>query len=392
MKKFYSIFVLCLVVATQAFAADNKQCNDATMAAKVDSLELRLAKMEKREKGWAKAKQYLNFSAFIQAAYDWTDADNSSTFHLRRARMNFAGDLYRGKKGAVIDYRLYFDLVRIKLPNPNPILDLWLRYRPCKEFGVQMGQFKNKFSFEASIGPNKYDFIDFSYAVTRLAKMGSKDVLGLDVTARDLGIEFMGGFIHRDGYSVLNYNVAILNGSGINVKDNNKSKDVMGRLTVKPMKELAVAGYYQWGENVLDATTAQAYGWTGNPDYVTSHRWGVGLNYDTKDCFVRTEYIGGLTAELHSAGAYLSGGYKFYAPKMPGYGWIGAMVDYYSLDAKRAGEATDMRYSLCFGYQPVKYARIQIGYSLEQYIGEGRAFKNGRPFCNTLKVMATAMF
>jgi hypothetical protein len=223
--------------------------------------------------------------------------------------------------------------------------------------------------------------------------MGSSDVLGLDMTARDLGIEFMGGFIHKKGYSVLNYNVAVLNGSGINVKDNNKSKDVMARLTVKPMKELAVAGYYQWGENVLDETTAKAYGWTGtNYNYVPSHRWGVGLQYDTKSCFVRGEYIGGMTAALHSAGAYMSDGYKFYAPKMPGYGWVGAMVDDFCLDAKRAAEASDMRYMVCLGYQPVKYARIQLAYSLEHYIGDGRVFKNNRPFCNAIKVLVTASF
>ena len=390
MKKFYTLFVACLLISVQALAADDKAvCNDAA-AAKIDSLELRIAKMEKRSKNWAKVKQYLNFSGFIQAAYDWTDADNSSTFHVRRARLNLTGDLYRGKKGATIDYRLYFDLARI--PKKAPILDMWVRYRPCKEFGIQMGQFKNKFSFEASIGPNKYDFIDFSYAVTRLAKMGSKDVLGLDMTARDLGVEFMGGFIHKEGYSVLNYNIAVLNGSGINVKDNNKSKDVMARLTVKPMKELAIAGYYQWGENVLSTEQAAAYGWTGNCDYVTSHRWGAGLDYNTKCCFVRGEYIGGITGKMRSESAYVSGGYKFYAPKMPGYGWVGAMVDYFTLDASKAKENSDLRYAICVGYQPVKYARIQLAYSLEQMLGDGRVFKNNRPFCNTLKVLVTASF
>ena len=174
MKKVYSLFVACLLLSVQALAADNQvACSDAA-AAKIDSLELRLAKMEKRSKNWAKVKQYFNISGFIQAAYDWTDADNSSTFHVRRARLDIKGDLYKGKKGAKIDYRFYFDLAR--LTKSAPILDMWVRYRPCKEFGIQMGQFKNKFSFEASIGPNKYDFIDYSYAVCRLAKNGSGDI------------------------------------------------------------------------------------------------------------------------------------------------------------------------------------------------------------------------
>lgn len=390
MKKVYSLFVACLLLSVQALAADNQvACSDAA-AAKIDSLELRLAKMEKRSKNWAKVKQYFNISGFIQAAYDWTDADNSSTFHVRRARLDIKGDLYKGKKGAKIDYRFYFDLAR--LTKSAPILDMWVRYRPCKEFGIQMGQFKDKFSFEASIGPNKYDFIDYSYAVCRLAKNGSGDILGLNMTARDLGVEFMGGFIHKEGYSVLNYNIAVLNGSGINVKDNNKSKDVMARLTVKPMKELAIAGYYQWGENVLTEEKALSFGWTGNCDYVTSHRWGAGLDYNTKCCFVRTEYIGGITGHTRSESAYVSGGYKFYAPKMPGHGWVGAMVDYFTLDATKAKSNSDLRYVLCVGYQPVKYARIQLAYSLEQMLGDGRLFKNHRPFCNTVKVLVTASF
>ena len=63
-------------------------------------------------------------------------------------------------------------------------------------------------------------------AVCNLAKMGANDVTGYDVTARDIGFQFFGGFIHREGYSVINYNVGLLNGSGINTKDDNKSKDI----------------------------------------------------------------------------------------------------------------------------------------------------------------------
>lgn len=403
MKRFYITLLAIIAISATAFATDGKQTTTpqedapaqsevqtAPATDKIAELEARLTKAEKRAATWEKVKQYIKISGFVQAAYDWTDADNSSTFHVRRARLDFKGDLYRGKKGAMVDYRFYFDLARI--PKSSPILDMWVRYRPVKEFGVQFGQFKNKFSFEASISPSKYDFIDYSYAVCRLAKNSSDDVLGINMTARDFGIEFMGGFIHKEGYSVLNYNVAILNGNGMNIKDNNKSKDIMARLTVKPMKELAIAGYYQWGENVLSAAKATEYGWTGSADYVTSHRWGGGIDYTTKKCFVRGEYIGGMTANLHSAGAYVSGGYKFYAQKMPGYAWLGAMVDYFALDARNAKNNSDMRYMICAGYQPIKYVRLQVAYSLEHHLGGYKMFKNNRPFCNTLKVLVTASF
>lgn len=367
-----------------------------------ESIEARLAKNEKRTARLEKLKQYASLSAFFQAEYDWLDdgtngnTTNTSSFYIRRLRFTIAGDLYKGKAGK-LDYRVYFDLARVKNPNPSPILDMWMRYQPVKEFGIQLGQFKNPITFEASISPSKYDFIDFSYAVSNLAKMGSNDVAGLNVTARDIGFQLFGGFIHRDGYSILNYNIGLVNGSGINTKDNNKSKDIFARLTVKPSKDFALAAYYQWGEANLKGHAKYAeYGWAGSPEYVTMHRWGGGFNYDGKKAFARGEYIAGLTGSLASEGAYIEGGKRFHLPKNTGMLWAGAMVDYFCRntfdyihrDTKNA--AIDMRYSVCVGYTPFKYLRIQLAYSLEHRINQTLA--NNRHFGNGVKLMVTGAF
>ena len=381
--------------------------------ATTESIEARLTKTEKRTAALEKAKQYVNLSGFIQGEYDWLDdgtngnTTGSSSFYIRRLRFTVSGDLYKGKAGK-LDYRAYFDLARIKKDNPNPILDMWIRYQPVKEFGIQFGQFKNPITFEASISPSKYDFIDFSYAVSNLAKMSSNDVAGLNVTARDAGFQLFGGFIHRDGYSILNYNVGLVNGSGINVKDNNKSKDIFARLTVKPTIDFAIAAYYQWGEANMSNFTAEKYaeyGWTGNAEYVTMHRWGGGFNYDGKKAFARGEYIAGLTGSLASEGAYIEGGKRFHLPKNAGMLWAGAMVDYFCRncfdyihrDTKNA--AIDMRYSLCVGYTPFKYLRIQLAYSLEHRINHNLSesaacckWKSYRDFGNGVKLMVTAAF
>lgn len=368
-----------------------------------ESIEARLTKNEKRTAALEKAKQYVNLSGFIQGEYDWLDdresnhSTGTSSFYIRRLRFTVSGDLYRGEKGAKLDYRVYFDLARIKNDNPNPILDMWIRYQPIKEFGVQFGQFKNPLTFEASISPSKYDFIDFSYAVSNLAKMGSNDVAGLNVTARDAGFQLFGGFIHRDGYSILNYNIGVVNGSGINVKDNNKSKDVFAKFTVKPTKDLALALYYQWGEANLKGHAKYAeYGWNGNPEYVTMHRWGGGFNYDGKKAFARGEYIAGLTGALPSEGVYIEGGKRFHLPKNGGMLWTGAMVDYFCrntfdyIHRDTANAVVDMRYSVCVGYTPFKYLRVQLAYSLEHRINN--TFANNRPFGNGIKLMVTGAF
>ena len=369
-----------------------------------ESLEDRMTKNEKRTARLEKLKQYASLSGFIQAEYDWLDdgtngnTTSSSSFYIRRLRFTIAGDLYKGKAGK-LDYRAYFDLARVKNPNPNPILDMWMRYQPVKEFGIQLGQFKNPITFEASISPSKYDFIDFSYAVSNLAKMGSNDVAGLNVTARDIGFQLFGGFIHRDGYSILNYNIGLVNGSGINTKDNNKSKDIFARLTVKPTADFALAAYYQWGEANLSSFTAEKfaeYGWTGSAEYVTMPRWGGGFNYDGKKAFARGEYIAGLTGALASEGAYIEGGKRFHLPKNAGMLWAGAMVDYFCrntfdyIERDTQNAIIDMRYSVCVGYTPFKYLRVQLAYSLEHAINKRLA--NNRHFGNGVKLMVTGAF
>lgn len=392
--------ILFIALALLAFTAVSAQ--DATTSSNLDTkvaeLDARLAKNEKRTAALEKVRQYAKLSAFMQGEYDWTyDNENktgTSSFYLRRVRFTIAGDLYNGKAGK-LDYRVYFDLARIKGSNPNPLLDMWIKYQPVKEFGVQFGQFKNPITFEASISPAKYDFVDFSYVVCNLAKMGADDVAGYNVTARDAGFQFFGGFVHRDGYSIINYNVGVVNGSGINVKDDNKSKDVFAKLTIKTSRDFAIATYYQWGEANLSSMSAAKYAeydWSGSAKYVTTHRWGGGFNYDGKHGFARGEYIGGLTGKLPSEGVYIEGGYRHHLPKNAGMLWVGGMVDYFCRncfdyihrDTKNA--AIDMRYTICLGYQPLKYLRVQLAYSLKQYINQTG------PFDNSIKLMVTASF
>ena len=397
--------LLIAVVLFSSLAASAQEAVKSTQnGLNTTELSTRLEKQEKRLATLEKVRQYVKLSAFMQGQYDWIDTDEAgsttgtSSFYLRRLRLTLSGDLYRGKKGAKIDYRVYVDLCRVP---KNPILDMWIRYQPCKEFGVQFGQYKNPVTFEASISPAKYDFIDFSYAVCNLAKMGADDVAGYNVTARDAGFQFYGGFLHREGYSIINYNLGVVNGNGINTKDDNKSKDVYGKLTIKSSKDLAFAAFYQWGEANLssikesDPTKYAEYGWSGSAEYVKTHRWGVGFNYDAKKAFARGEYLGGLTGDLASEGLYVEGGYRHHLQKNAGIVWAGGMVDYFCRncfdyihrDTKNA--AVNMRYSLCLGYAPVKYFRVQLAYSLKHNINTGVQI---RPFENSVKLMATASF
>ena len=126
------------------------------------------------------------------------------------------------------------------------------------------------------------------------------------------------------------------------------------------------------------------------------HRWGIGINYDGKHAFARSEYIGGLTGSLPSEGLYAEAGYRHHLPKNAGMLWAGGMVDYFCRncfdyihrDTKNA--LIDMRYSLCLGYAPIKYFRMQLAYSLEHKINQ--TFANNSPYGHGVKFMVTASF
>lgn len=398
MKRFlYTLLVIVSLSIAKASAQEGLVAE--VIDNKIATLAEQSAAQDKRIQRLEKLKQYFNISGFVQGAYDWVDdrdggeSMGTSTFHLRRARLSMTGDLYRGEKGARLDYRLFIDAVRA----PNPILDLWIRYQPVKEFGVQFGQFKNPVTLDASVGGNANETIDYAYVVCNLAKMGSGDVTGLSVTARDCGFQLFGGFVHRDGFSVINYNIGVLNGNGINTKDNNTSKDIFARITIKPTAHLMLTTYYQRGEaNLKSAANFDEYKWDGNPEYVTTHRWGGGFKLDNKRVFARAEYLAGLTGNLASEGAYIKGGYSFTLPKQAGILQPCLMADYYCRDlfnyTKRdsANAHVDMRYTACLGYFPVKYCRVQLAYSLEQRINY--TFKNNSHFGNSVKLLVTAMF
>lgn len=102
-------------------------------------------------------------------------------------------------------------------------------------------------------------------------------LLGINSAGRDIGAQLYGGLIKRNGYNIINYNLAVFNGSGINRKDDNKSKDFVGRIMVNPIRELTIGAYYQYGEGEYIHSHIAEQG-----KYLVLHRYGGGIVYDCK--------------------------------------------------------------------------------------------------------------
>lgn len=365
-----------------AFGVVSAQTSDSQI--QIEQLNERISKLEKRSAVWDKLKPAFKLSGYIQAGYDYLwdeDGTKTSTFHLRRARMTMQGDLYKGKKGAKANYRLQIDFCSTPV-----IVDLWFKYQPINQFGIQVGQFKVPISIEnTDYNATKLEFINYAQAVQRLARLGSGDMTGISSTGRDTGLQLYGGFIKKDGFSIINYEVGVFNGAGINAKDNNKSKDVAARLTIQPLKLLKIAGYYMYGEADATSLSTKYPAILTNLDsynlkYIGYQRYGGGFDYNNDFMFARSEYIGGKTGNLTSEGVYVQVGYKFLGK------WTaGVRYDYF--DENTVVEGCQNNYSLALSYRPWKHFRLQAEYTYQQY-RKIEGSKNG----NCLYFMATALF
>ena len=304
--------------------------------------------------------KHLNLSGYLQTGFEWNEIGGSS-FYVKRARLTLTGDLLKEK----FDYRLQVDMAG----SPR-ITDFYIRFKPLNQINVELGQFKVPFAVENdTYGPTTFEFIEYSYLTTYLVRNNAL-YDGVAATGRDIGLQLYGSFFERDGYSILNYNLAVLNGSGINVKDNNKSKDFVARLIVKPIKGLSISGSYLFGESRFD-----------NNNYMNSSRWSVGAVYDVRHWIARTEFAQADFGGNRTDAFYILGGYHFDKP------W--SVVARYEFINDEAKILSEDRITLGGVYKPFNFLRLQLNLSYTMYNQTPH-----QPKQNSLGfgLMATAMF
>ena len=300
------------------------------------------------------ADKHMRLSGYLQAGFSW-DTDAGSTFYIRRARVSLSGDFAKEK----FDYRLQVDMA-----GSPKICDLYVRYKPMNELNVQFGQFKLPFSLENELyGPTTFEFIEYSYLTTYLVRNNNR-YDGISATGRDMGLQLYGGFLKRDGYSIINYNIGVYNGAGINNKDNNKSKDFIARLIVKPIEGLSISGSYMYSEvNHNDNA------------YMKAPRWSVGAIYDVRHWIARTEFaqanFGGNTTNAF----YALAGYHFEKP------WTVAAR--YEFINDELNTMDNHRVTLGGVYKPFKFLRLQLNATYEM-----NGIANNNTFGGNLMVSA----
>lgn len=344
------LLVACAPGLRAQQAAADEQPSAARLSAEIETLKSEVSTWEKILKGLP------HISGYVQLGCDWSDATQAS-FYIKRVRLMLDGDI-----APRLDYR-----VQIEFASPK-VVDAYLRYRPFDCLNLQVGEFKLPFGIEnTEYAPLNFELIEYPVVLQRL--MGfCEEILHetLAATGRDMGAQLYGGFWKRDGYSILNYNLGVFNGEGINARDRNKSKDIAARMTVRPVQGLALSGSYYRGE----------FG----RNYTLRLRYAAGACYDHGRAVVRGEWIGGKTDDFRSDGWYVLGGWRIRPNLMPVFRYEAFREN------TKIADTHQSVYTAGLTWQPFKHLRCQLNYSYEDY--KAPQVDNR----NTVSLMLSGMF
>jgi hypothetical protein len=225
--------------------------------------------------------QNLKLSGYGMVQYQASDKENAeqNSFQLRLVRVALDGraaDDFAYKAQMQINGNS-FDTDASGKTNSLTIrlVDLWGEWQKFDFFKVKAGQFKRPFTFENPMHPITQGFMSYSQNVSKLA--GFADRTGEHAcNGRDIGLQVQGDFLKVADRNWLHYQVGVFNGEGINVKDRNNRKDIIGGLWVMPVEGMRIG----------------AFGWNGYREGVgEKNRYALSADYVKNDWTFRSEYV-----------------------------------------------------------------------------------------------------
>ena len=247
------------------------------------------------EKKTIEIPQWINnikFSGYGMLQYQATDQKDAetNTFNLRLARF-----ILDGKIGD-FDWRAQIQGTNATGPGQPTVqlVDLYAEWRKYPEFKVRAGQFKRAFTYENPTHPITQGWRGYADVINNLSGFG--DRTGEKSSGgRDIGVQISGDlFPNANGRRLFHYQVGVYNGEGVNSKDNDNRKDIIGGVWVMPIKGLRIG----------------AFGWTGSRgnmiyDYellpdgskkaltrsVEKNRYAFSAEYSQGEYMFRAEYL-----------------------------------------------------------------------------------------------------
>ncbi len=176
----------------------------------------------------------------------------SNSFYLRRARMKMDVRHEKWLRGQLdVEVGELFEL------SGSVLRDGYVEVRPLRQLRFRMGQFQRPFSGLELRSSGRLKVVergDGNELIVEDLRYGD----------RDLGVEVFGRLVKDIR---LDYQVGVFNGSGRNLTDDGVSKDVVGRLGVRPTDwlRLGSSGAYKRFDDVAEGQPEE--GWAAGGDF-----------------------------------------------------------------------------------------------------------------------------
>ncbi len=254
------IFYILTVVIMLPFALSSQGCSDAGDADGVQVI------------GYIQPQyQYQFLGDSVQSTMNGLKTPSSFYFH--RARLGVTGNI-------PYDFSYYF-LAEFSPSHSGPyVLDAFVTYKRWAPWlKISFGQFKSPFGLELQTPCQALYTINRSRVVNELAS-----------PFRDFGVMILGGTGDKKIFGLENENifkwmVAMTNGTGQNIHDDNTDKDITARLMFSPFEGLQFGGSFRYGRqapvsaNLVDDTRM---------------RWGADISLKKWNIIFQGEYINGI--------------------------------------------------------------------------------------------------
>lgn len=146
-------------------------------------------------------------------------------------------------------------------------LDMYVNYSYSPSFNVRVGQFKNPLGYENQISPADNVLINFSMMSNYLLGADASNPYFNGTAGRDVGLEVYG----KVADNKLRYRLSLLNGSGINKRDDNAAKSIGGSLTWSPIDGLFLQGSALYGKTMVGPSEPK--------HEVERTQWGTAVAY-----------------------------------------------------------------------------------------------------------------
>ncbi len=218
--------------------------------------------------------------ALLQYQYSGQKDAESNSFNLRMVRVALDGTILND-----FAYRIQGQINgnTSTLGNSPRLVDVFVEWQKYDFVKIKVGQFKRPFTFENPMNPIDQGFMSYGQVISALS--GLNDRVGEHASnGRDIGLQVQGDFLpNSSGRNLLHYQIGIFNGQGINTKDVDNKKDIIGGVWIMPVDGLRIG----------------AFGWTGSyarngsegVKSLSKRRYAFSGEYVVNDWTFRSEYI-----------------------------------------------------------------------------------------------------